>query len=416
MNRRNFMKGLLATSMGSMAALSGNPFSPKIKLAEAANGKTLVVLFQRGGCDGLNTVIPYTEARYYQLRPTIAIQPPSTNPASALDLNGAFGLHPGLAALLPVYAAGELAVMPTVHYPNASRSHFDSQQYIESATNSRDVDGWLNRYLQTTAGSGNIRAIGFGSELAQALRGNVTVSSMNDLRSFSLGIPSSDEATLLANLSQVYDGLSQDGRAYRQLLNRFGTRLINDIDNLRDIDATSYVPANGAVYPTHTTGRQLQQVAQLIKSGVGLEAVTLSIGGWDNHSNQGGGQSGGTQFNAHTRFAESIAAFYTDMGAGMNDVVLLTCTEFGRTAAENGSNGTDHGYASSWFAMGGGIQGGIYGAWPGLEDNQLHNGRYLEMTVDYRDVLGDILVNHMAAGNLSNVLAGHSYSPVGLFA
>ncbi len=415
MNRRQFMKGLMASTMGGMAALSGNPFSPAIKLANAAPGKTLVVLFQRGGCDGLNTVIPYTESRYYSMRPTIAIAPPSADPASAIDLNGVFGLHPGLAAIAPFFAAGELAVLPTVHYPDASRSHFDSQMYIESAANSRDIEGWLNRYLQTTGGPGDIRAIGFGNELPQSLRGDVTVSSMNDLRSFSLGIPDNDEATLLANLSSVYDELSQDGRTYRQLLNRFGSRLISDVENLRDIDASAYTPGNGAVYPGHSTGQQLRQVAQLIKSGVGLEAATVSIGGWDNHSNQGGGAAGGTQYNAHVRFAESIAAFCTDMGAGMADVVLLTCTEFGRTAEENGSLGTDHGWASSWFAIGGGIRGGIYGAWPGLEEDQLHNGRYLEMSVDYRDVFGDILTQHMAANNLSEVLAGHDYSAVGLF-
>ena len=416
MNRRKFMRSALVASMGTMAAVSGNPFSARIKLAQAAEGKTLVVVFQRGGCDGLNTCVPYGEERYYELRPTIAIAPPSaSDPASAIDLDGFFGLHPALSAFAPLYSSGALAIMPAVHYPNASRSHFDSQQYIESAERSRDVDGWLNRYFQTTSGTGPIRGVSFGSELAQSLRGEVTVSSISDLNSFSLGVTEDEESRLLGNLSEVYDELSADGRSYRRLLNRFGSHLISDIENLRDIDASSYEPENGAVYPNNSSARRLRQIAQLIKSGVGLEAATVDFGGWDNHSNQGGGQEGGVHYNSLKRFGDSIAAFYQDMGSRMEDVVLLTCTEFGRTSAENGSLGTDHGWASTWFAMGGGVQGGILGSWPGLNVDQLHNGRYLEHSVDYRDIFAEILSQHMVASNTSTILPNHTTSSVGLF-
>ncbi|ARU55458.1 hypothetical protein OLMES_1381 [Oleiphilus messinensis] len=416
MNRRRFFKTMLTATAGTMAAISGNPFSAKIKLAQAATGKTVVILFQRGGCDGLNTCIPYGDSAYYSLRPTIAVAPPSSNSASALDLDGYFGLHPGLQSLMPIWDAGDLAVMPAVHYPDGSRSHFDSQQYIESGYSSRNLDGWLNRYLQMTPGPGDMRAVSFGSDLAQALRGDVTVSSIEDLNSFDLGIPQSDSDRLLGNLSAVYDQLSTEGRASRELVKRFGSRLIHDMSALRDIDASTYVPENGAQYPSHSTGRQLQQVAQLIKSGVGLEAATVSIGGWDTHSNQGGGEATGGHYRSHTRFAESIGAFYQDLGNRMSDVILLTCTEFGRTAQENGSRGTDHGYASTWFALGGGIRGGVYGAWPGLATDQLHDGRYLEMSLDYRNVFGDILTQHMLTNNLELVLPGHTYQGVGLFA
>jgi uncharacterized protein (DUF1501 family) len=416
MNRRNFLKTVTTSSFAGMTALSGNPFSAKVKLAHAAAGKTLVVLFQRGGCDGLNTVIPYGDANYYNLRPTIAVAPPSANDnTSAIDLDGFFGLHPALAPLKPFYDAGQLAVMPTVHYPDASRSHFDSQQFIESAHRSRDIDGWLNRYLFVTPGEGEIRAISFGSELAQALRGPVTVSSTSGLSSFNLGVAEAESDTLLTNLSSAYDALSADGRAYRQLVQRFGSRMIDDMSALRDIDVSNYQPENGAEYASDSTSSQLRQIAQLIKSGVGLEAVTIGIGGWDTHSNQGGGESSGRHYQSHTRFANAISAFVTDMGSQMDDVILLTCTEFGRTAHENGSFGTDHGYASSWFAIGGGIQGGIYGDWPGLEIDQLRSGRFLEMTVDYRDIFGDILNFHMNSNNIDLVLPEHQYQTLNLF-
>ncbi len=417
MNRRNFLKSLTTSTIAGMAALSGNPLSPRIKLAHAAEGKTLVILFQRGGCDGLNTVVPYGDADYYSLRPTIAIAAPdSNNPESALNLDGFFGLHPGLAPLKPFYDANRLAVFPTVHYPNANRSHFTSQHYIESAYRSTNLDGWINRYLQTTPGGGDIRAISFGSKISQALRGEFTVSSVNDINIFNLGISEDESNRLLGNLSTVYDQLSSDPRAFRDLIHRFGTRLLDDISALRAIDASNYQPENGANYPNDTTSRQLKQVAQLIKSGIGLEAATVSITGWDTHSDQGGGNPSGRHYKALQRFAGGISAFVTDMGEAMQDVILLTCTEFGRTSAENGSLGTDHGHASTWFAIGGEIQGGVYGSWPGLAADQLHKGRYLAMTVDYRNIFGDILTRHMNANDLDLILPDHTYSPTGLFA
>lgn len=415
MNRRHFLKNLTVSTCGGLAALSGNPFSAKIKLAQAATGKTLVVLFQRGGCDGVNTLIPYGDPDYYGLRPNIAIAPPSaSDTASAIDLNGFFGLHPALSRLKPHYESQKLAIFPAVHYPNASRSHFDSQQFIESAYNSRNIDGWLNRYLQVTPGSGEIRAASFGTETAQALRGAFTVSAINDLTTFNLGIPDAESATLLSNLSRTYDELSTDGRAYRSLLQQFGRRMIDDLASLRNIDASTYVPANGAQYGTDSTSRQMKQLAQIIKAGVGLEAATLSIGGWDTHSDQGGGLPGGRQYGSLARFGDLIDAFVTDLGTHMDNLILLTCTEFGRTAAENGSRGTDHGHASCWFAIGGGVKGGIYGDWPGLANSQLHEGRYLAMATDYRDILGDILTRHMVSNDLSLVLPDHQYRSLGL--
>lgn len=414
MNRRLFVKGLLAAG-ATNGLLSGNPLSLKVNTARAAEGKTLVVIFQRGGCDGLNSVIPYTEERYYQLRPTIAIAPPdAANPESAVDINGTFGFHPALAPLQQIYQGGQMAIMPTVHYPDATRSHFSGQHFIESGQRLNESDGWLNRHLQTQQFNAAFRAVGFGNELAQSLRGSQTVASLTSLDAFNLGIDEQDESMLLQHMGQVYNQDPGD-RPTRQLLHRFGLKVTNDLDLIQQVRNQPYTPANGAVYPGNSFGRSLMQIAQLVKSGIGLELATAGIGGWDNHSNQGGGNAGGRQARAHAAFAQGIHALYTDLGAMMSDVVIMTQTEFGRTAAENGSQGTDHGYASTWYAMGGGIEGGVYGDWPGLAEDQLERGRFLQRTVDYRDIYAEILQHHLLNNDLTTLLPGHSVTPLGLF-
>lgn len=414
MDRRFFVKALLAAG-ATNSLLSGNPLSFKVNTAKAAEGKTLVVIFQRGGCDGLNAVIPYTEERYYELRPTIAIAPPdANNPESAVDINGTFGFHPALAPLQQIYQAGQMAVMPTVHYPEATRSHFSGQHFIESAQHIEQSDGWLNRHLQTQQFNAQFRAVGFGDELAQSLRGSQTVASLTSLDSFTLGVSEQEQSILLSNMGQVY-GQDPGASPTRQLLHRFGVKVTNDLDLIQQVRAQPYTPANGAVYPNNSFGRSLMQIAQLIKSGIGLELATASIGGWDTHSEQGGGQADGRQARAHGAFAQGIHALYTDLGAAMQDVVIMTQTEFGRTAAENGSQGTDHGYASTWYAMGGGIHGGFYGQWPGLAEDQLERGRFLAQTVDYRDIYAEILTHHLQNNNTATLLPGHSVTPLGLF-
>lgn len=414
MNRRIFMKGLLAAG-ATNGLLSGNPLSFKVNTAKAAEGKTLIVIFQRGGCDGLNSVIPYTEQRYYELRPTIGIAPPdSSNAESAVDLDGTFGLHPALAPLQQIYQAGDMAVMPTVHYPSATRSHFSGQHFIESGQQLNESDGWLNRHLQTQQFNSSFRAVGIGDELAQSLRGSETVASLTSLDSFSLGVSGEDQSLLLQNMGQVY-AQSAGNSPTRQLLHRFGLKVTQDLDLIQQIRAQPYTPENGAVYPNNSFGRSLMQIAQLVKSGIGLELATASIGGWDTHSSQGGGQSGGRQARSHASFAQGINALYTDLGAMMQDVVIMTQTEFGRTAQENGSQGTDHGYASSWYAIGGGIQSGIYGQWPGLAEDQLERGRFLAMTVDYRDIYAEIMQHHLQNVDFDTLLPGHSVTPLGLF-
>lgn len=416
MKRRQFVKGLL-TATASASVFSDNPLSLSFRKAAAAEGKSVVVIFQRGGCDGLNVVVPYSEPNYYNMRPTIAIPAPDSGmPNAALDLNGQFGLDNTMTGLHQIWQQGNLAVMPTTHYNNASRSHFDSQHYIETARpgvrngQHANDDGWLNRHMQSQVLPSSFRAVSMGrGEMAQSLVGTADAKTIGNLSDFSIGIDDNEETMLLQRINQVYQQPAGN-LSNHQLLHRFGSNLVSDLNIISAIRDQEYLPDNGVTYPNNGLGRDLRQVAQLLKAGVGLEIATVSIGGWDTHADQAMRLPPNLG-----RFSAAITAFYQDMGSLMSDVVILTATEFGRTSYENGSNGTDHGHASCWFAMGGGINGGIYGDWPGLEDDQLNRGRYLEHTIDCHDIYGDILINHMQNNNLGSVLPGHSYAPVGLF-
>ncbi len=413
MLRREFLKTLIASTVGYRCFGAGSMLLPSI--ADAAVNKTLVVIFQRGGCDGLNTCIPYGDTHYAALRPNIAIEPPSEdNPAAAIDLNGFFGLHPGLATFKPIYEAGDLAIFPATHYANSSHSHFDGQKNIESASTSKKLDGWLNRYLQLTQLTSRTPALAIGGNLPHALRGEILVSAMQDVASYSLVSDQAFEQRLVSDLHAIYTS-SVTTDVYHKKLHETGLSLLSDAQQMRALNLETYVPANGAVYSDSKLARQLKQVAQLIQTDIGLQIVTLESNGWDTHSSQGGGQDNGRQFLLHQQLSSAMAAFYTDLGPKMEDIVLLTCTEFGRTAKENGSGGTDHGNAATWFVMGGAIQGDIYGEWPGLASEQLIAGRYLDFTIDYRDIMGEILEKHLQNKQVTALLQGYKYTSPGFY-
>ena len=404
MQRRDFLKLMCSSSLAGSAWLLDDSF--RLKAAQAAAApKTLVVIFQRGGCDGLNVVVPYADNDYYRLRPTIAIAPPG-KVNGALDLNGYFGLHPAMQGLQRLYQQQQLAVFPAVHYPQASLSHFDSQHFIESGAIRSDLEGWMNRHLASSMNSSGMRGVGFGNELAQSLRGSVAVSSLRDLANFDLGLSDTEEMRLSSRLNTVYAQHPQDSNPYAKLLQQTGQTLLRDLDLTRQIDPKAYRPANAAVYPANLFGSQLQQTAQLIKQGVGLEVAAIDLGGWDTHSAQGGAL--GSQANLLKNFADGIAAFCLDLGTTMQNVLVSTMTEFGRTAEENGSGGTDHGNASAWFAVGGSVKGGIYGTWPGLAKDKLYLQRYLAHSVDFRDVFAEILSKHFANHALAQILPGYT--------
>jgi uncharacterized protein (DUF1501 family) len=250
-----------------------------------------------------------------------------------------------------------------------------------------------------------------GDELVHALRGSESVMTFNNISDF--GANNFDSATI-ENLLNIYSDSVFDN-PNRDLVHQQGQIMLNNLETLADVSEADYTPENGATYPDSSFGRQLTQVAKLIKSDVGLELATVNIGGWDTHANQGGAE--GSQATRHSDFASGIAALYKDVSTATDsDVVILTMTEFGRTARENGSRGTDHGNASSWFAVGNSINGGMYGAgaqWPGLREDQLYQGRYLAKTIDYTDVFAEVLSRHLGNSTLGPVFPNHKYNPIG---
>ena len=421
MRRRDFLAKLTASTLAAGSLLFDNPFRPRFRIAnaQAATGKTLIVVFQKGGCDGLNTVVPYTDPNYYNLRPTIGIAPPFNGAESAIYLDQDFGLHPGLSAFESIYQAGDLAILPTVHYPDATRSHFDGQFLVESAPpqGQQGVDGWLNRHLVSRPSSAPLPAVGFAtgedSSLPDSLRGQAIVSTFSDMTTFNLGLEAAEETTLLQRLQPIYEQNADPSKIYAQQVHDFGRAVIDDLNLIADIDFNGYIPANGAVYPSTDLGRSMKQTAQLIKEGVGLEVAALTRHGWDLHKNQGGGESTGKHYDRLADFGDSIAALYQDLGGLMTDVVILTMTEFGRKVKENQSGGTDHGHAAAWFVVSPNVTGGIYlgSGWPGLAPEQLNN-KALAHTLDYRDVYAEVLLRHLGNTNLATVLPGHSYTPI----
>lgn len=413
MIRRDFIRYLLSAPVAGSMYLYGNPLKPLLREAHASIPGTVIVIFQRGGCDGLNTIIPHGDDEYYNLRPSIGISKPGTASDSAIDLDGFFGLHPSLAPLHSIYQAGHLAVLPTVHYSNASRSHFSSQDFIESGvTDIGLTDGWLNRHIASSSNSGILRAVSIGG-LAHSLRGDASVATVNNLKDFSQSSSLSD--AYVTRLEHVFNQVVSPAEKNRHLLHEHGRVMLDNLSVLSKMDPDNYQPSGGANYPASGFGAHLVQIAQLVKENVGLEVATVSTGGWDTHSNQGG--SAGVHASRLADFASGIQALYTDLQSHMDEILIVTMTEFGRTALQNASGGTDHGNASTWFVAGNRVRGGIHGSWPGLQPDQLYQGRYLAHTVDYRDVLSEVISVHLGnPAGVSSIFPGYSPDPVGILA
>jgi uncharacterized protein (DUF1501 family) len=394
-SRRAFLKG-------SALAMFGLGTAP-IWLSRAAfaaeevgrRKKILVAIFQRGAVDGLNVVVPFGEPHYYELRPSIAVPRPNGGPTGAVDLDGFFGLHPSLAPLKPLYDSRHLAIVDAVGSPDPTRSHFDAQDYMESGTPGfkAQADGWMNRALEKEAGPASpLRAVSMGANLPRSLRGRndaIAINNLNDFQVKDLNSSGTFESMYASTVDTVMHGT--------------GRETFDAIKIMQSIQKQSYTPANGAIYPNGKFGQSMQQIARLIKAGVGLEVAFADIGGWDTHVNEAGQLT-----NNLKQFGEALAAFYQDLGERMDDVTLVTMSEFGRTAKENGDRGTDHGHANVMLVMGGDVRGGkIYGEWPGLQTEQLYEGRDLNLTTDFRDVLSELVSHHLGNRNLNAVFPGY---------
>ncbi len=374
----------------------------------AAGGKVLVCLFQRGAADALSMVVPHGDAAYYPLRPTIAIPRPRRDDAeTTLDLDGFFGLHPALGAFEPLYRDGILAPVHAVGSPAATRSHFDAQDYLESGTPGLKStrDGWLNRYLAVSGTCeacdapalppAPFRAVSMTAQMPRIMDGEAPAVAMASLGDFTVRATGSSTDRL--------EALYRSGSA--DLVHASGRDMFEAVKILRSASPQQYRAANGAQYPRSPFGQRLLEIAQLIKAGVGLEVAFADVGGWDTHVNQGAATG---QLALRLRdFAGSIAAFVRDLGPRMSDVVILTMSEFGRMAQQNGSGGTDHGHAGAMFVIGGDVAGNrVHGTWPGLAREQLFEGRDLALTTDFRSVFGEVLKRHLGARSTEAVFPG----------
>jgi uncharacterized protein (DUF1501 family) len=397
-SRRVFLKsgGFALVSLGfAPSFLARTAFAA----GEPRRAKQLIAIFQRGAVDGLSVVVPFGEADYYRGRPRIAIARPGTADSSALDLDGFFGFNPRLAPLKPFWDRRDLAVIHACGSPDATRSHFDAQDYMETATPGvkSTADGWLNRYLQVREpdGRSTFRAVALTAQLPRALQGTQPALAMRGLTQFGIrgnGVSESFEREYSQAADRVLNGVGRDA--------------FDAMNTLKASDPGQYQAQYGAEYPRSPFGQALQQIAQLVKAGVGLEVAFAEVGGWDTHVNQGSAQ--GQLATRLDDFSRAIAALVTDLGDRMADVVVLTMSEFGRAAAENGNRGTDHGHGNAMMVIGGGVRGGhVYGSWPGLASHQLYEGRDLAVTTDFRDVFGEIVVRHLGVTKADRIFPGY---------
>ena len=362
--------------------------------------KRLVVIFQRGAADGLNIIVPHGEPSYYAMRPTINIPK-----KSVLELDGFFGLPPAMSSFEPLWKQKHLAIVHATGSPDPTRSHFDAQDFMESGTPGVKVtdDGWLNRALRELPASANdkaaFRAIALGPSLPRILSGKEPAVAVNNLNDFSVG-GKNPKAVPISNFFEAMYDNSVDA-----VLHGTGQETFDAVKMLKTADPAQYTPAANANYPKGRFGDSLKQLAQLIKANLGVQVAFADIGGWDHHVNEGSTQ--GQIANVLGDFSQGISAFWTDLGDLGEDTVVVTMSEFGRTARENGNRGTDHGHANVMFVLGGPVKGGkVYGRWPGLDQSQLYEGRDLAVTTDFRLVLSEVVSRYLGNKDLKTVFPG----------
>jgi uncharacterized protein (DUF1501 family) len=413
-SRRVFLKN------GAFALVSlgfAPSFLQRTAYAAGSSGraKQLIAIFQRGAVDGLSVIVPFGEPEYYRARPSIAIPRPGAGENAAIDLDGFFGFNPRLQPLKPFWDSRQLAIIDACGSPDNTRSHFDAQDYMETATpgNKSTADGWLNRYLQArkVEDATPFRAVSLTQQLPRALQGTAPALAMNQIGQF--GIRAGQASDSVGASFEAEFAAAAD-----RMLGHTGREAFDAIKMLKVADPSKYEAEHGADYPKTPFGQALKQIAQLSKANLGLEVAFADVGGWDTHVNQGAAQ--GQLASRLDDFARGVAALATDLGDRMEDTVILTMSEFGRAVSENGNRGTDHGHGNAMIALGGGIRGGhVYGKWPGLTVDRRYDGRDLAVTTDFRDVFGEIVVRHLGATNPGAIFPGYTINPArfpGLFA
>jgi uncharacterized protein (DUF1501 family) len=358
--------------------------------------QTLVVVFLRGGADGLNMIVPIEDDRYYRARPLLGLKKKAT-----LPLDGFYGLNPRMKELEPLFREGTLAIVQAAGSEDSTRSHFEAQDLMEHG--GVVAGGWLGRFLRSRPSpAGPLSAVAWGRTAPECLRGAPALAVMESFESFALGRTSKP---LLAEIGRLYAEetglLSDSGRDTLKALER--------IERLRNVP---YRPDQNAEYGTDRFSQGLLHTARLIKARVGLEAASLDLNGWDSHFVQG------TIMDPRMiQLSRGLSAFATDLGPDMKHTTLVVMTEFGRRVAENTSFGTDHGRGGVMLVLGGGVRGGrVYGRWPGLNDDVLKGPGDLPVTTNYRDVLAPILTRHSGEDYLQEVFPDYAMSPLPLYA
>ena len=435
-SRRIFLKS--SALAGVVFGAAPRSLMRSVFAAGGKNGrKTFVVVFQRGACDGLNTVIPYGDSGYRKARPSIGIRSPKAGDvAAAIDLDGHFGLHPALSDLAPLYKSGSLGIVHAVGSPDASRSHFDCQDFMESGTPGvkSTSDGWMNRFAGVLPQTDSkFRSVALTQTLPRVLRGaspSVALARIDDFHvREDIAISEGSGRARPGRRSDMEGGASRDrtakkpgddssaaafeklyADAAKDMLGNAGRETFEAIEALKVADPAKYSPRAGVSYPRGRLGDSLKQMAQLLKADLGVELAFVDIGGWDHHTAEGA--STGQLANLLRQLGGSLSAFNNDLGDRMSDVVVLTMTEFGRTVRENGNRGTDHGHGSVSFVMGGPVKGGrVHGRFPKLSEENLYEGRDLPVTTDFRDLTGEVLVRHMGVSDLKRVFPDYAVKP-----
>jgi uncharacterized protein (DUF1501 family) len=384
--------------------LTSKTWMPRLAFAPqntAPRGDVLVVVFLRGAADVLNMVVPHGEKAYYQLRPSLGIPRPDDTKAKpserTIDLDGFFGFHPSMGALLDAWQNEHLAILHACGAPDESRSHFKAMELMERGVDDErgPASGWIGRHLATlnTGNSSPLRAVGMGTRPQRSLSGTVPVSALRSIADFQLGGDPRALQQMRTALSTVYEN------------NVLGQDTFSIMDTLETLDPKNYT-SPFTTYPDTEFGLALKQTAMLIKAEVGLEVSAIDVGGWDTHFAQGA--TSGLMPNLMKDLAEGLAAFHADMREHMGNLTIVTMSEFGRRASENGSLGTDHGHGSMMMVLGGNVQGRkVHGKWPGMRDGQLIGPGDLAVTTDYRDVLSEILAKRLNNPATHEVFPGY---------
>lgn len=431
LTRRQILTGAALAAAAGGANGVGRQVSALASVTVGPRGErkgcdTLVALFLRGGADGLNIVVPHGDDDYYRLRPTLSLPRPndrgSAVKARVLDLDGFFGLHPALAPLLPIYQAGELAVVHAVGSGDQTRSHFEAMATMERglARQSGAASGWLARHLASTAEDGEspLRAIAVSETMPDSLRGATNATALRSLSDFRLIAPDTlptgsggkafhadyRTAAVTESLRSLY---SKAPNPSLQSVVGAGRESLAAMEAVRRLDPAHYRPDPNAKYPDNDLGNGFRQVACLVKGGVGLEVACLDMGGWDTHVAQG--RDAGWQPALLGDLGRALAAFTTDIGPKIANVTIIVMTEFGRRAYENSGLGTDHGRAGMMLLAGGGVVGGkVYAQWPGLAAEKLEEPGDLRVTTDYRDVLAEVLAKRLRNESLGDVFPDYT--------